>query len=719
MAVAAGTIIDMVTTGCTQGKASEGHFACYVKLDHSDGYTTLYYHLAADSIPSSLYIGKTVAQGEILGAIGTTGDSTGTHLHFSIKYNGSGYSYTSELDGVEMEGIQFVDYVAGNYYESTNDGSSSATTSTTTTTHLMTVEPNSSGKFDIYGYEVTGSGEDTALSGNYFSYTNTGSTATILSWLSGDMNSDGWDDLVQVRIKPGYTYTNVYLSNGEGELNTQTRWKKTSGEAVKAFLDDVDGDGRADLILVFANTDGTLTWKYFLNDSDNGRFGDAVTWSTSFGTTSSVVLVGDFNGNGEAEAFAGSGSTLTWQRLSSSGSVTNISTGWALPTDEFVVADTNGDGSDEIIRIDERDSSVEIEAGHYNNSTSTFTIAVMGTDVGGTDGDYTIYPLDYLDAYADLIRSNGTTLYLARSNAGNSFEEQVDQSQLITGLSSTYGRPHILFGNFGVRTSTEVRSLNGMAIDPMDEDDTTSTSDTTDESDTSCDIDGDGQTATGCGGNDCNDSNTAIYYGAPEICGNGTDDDCVGGDVPCAELYCSDGMDNDLDGLVDCGDSDCASSSSCSTPTASDYDGDGYDDTVDCGWWSASIYPGAPELADWVDNDCDGSTDESCDYGCGGAYWDGCTDDYESYYSTGSLTYVCGSSAADSDGDGYDDSFDCAWWDATTYSGAPERGDWNDNNCDGTVDEGCDGSCSGYYAGGCHDDYEWWYLGTATSAPPC
>ncbi len=49
-----------------------------------------------------------------------------------------------------------------------------------------------------------------------------------------------------------------------------------------------------------------------------------------------------------------------------------------------------------------------------------------------------------------------------------------------------------------------------------------------------CDNDADGYTGVQCtGGDDCVDNNPMVNPGIPEICGNGVDDDCVGGDESC------------------------------------------------------------------------------------------------------------------------------------------------------------------------------------------
>ena len=61
-----------------------GRYGNYVIIDHGNGMRTAYAHLSRFGITA----GKTVSQGQVIGYVGTTGLSTGPHLHYELYRNG-------------------------------------------------------------------------------------------------------------------------------------------------------------------------------------------------------------------------------------------------------------------------------------------------------------------------------------------------------------------------------------------------------------------------------------------------------------------------------------------------------------------------------------------------------------------------------------------------------------------------------------------------------
>jgi murein DD-endopeptidase MepM/ murein hydrolase activator NlpD len=59
-------------------------YGCHIIVDHANGYQTLYAHLSSIEVSA----GQVVTKGERIGVMGSTGRSTGTHLHFEIRSGG-------------------------------------------------------------------------------------------------------------------------------------------------------------------------------------------------------------------------------------------------------------------------------------------------------------------------------------------------------------------------------------------------------------------------------------------------------------------------------------------------------------------------------------------------------------------------------------------------------------------------------------------------------
>ena len=188
---------------------------------------------------------------------------------------------------------------------------------------------------------------------------------------------------------------------------------------------------------------------------------------------------------------------------------------------------------------------------------------------------------------------------------------------------------------------------------------------------------------------DCDDGDASAWPGAEEVC-DGADNDCDGTvDEPDATDASTWYADSDGDGYGDASDAQIA----CSQPS-----GHGADDT-DCDDGDAAINPGAGELCNGVDDDCDGLLDEDDPDITGTSTWytDG---DGDGFGDAGSTTVACSQPS----GTVADDS-DCADGDATVNPDAIELCDAVDNDCDGTVDEDDASDASTWYADNDADGY--------------
>ena len=56
----------------------------YIRIRHSDGFVTLYAHCSKIAVSRD----EEVEQGQVIGYVGSTGNSTGDHLHFEVRKDG-------------------------------------------------------------------------------------------------------------------------------------------------------------------------------------------------------------------------------------------------------------------------------------------------------------------------------------------------------------------------------------------------------------------------------------------------------------------------------------------------------------------------------------------------------------------------------------------------------------------------------------------------------
>jgi len=80
-----GTPIFAAGNGTIEEIGPRGGYGRYVRIKHADGYETAYGHMTA--FARGLEIGSRVRQGQVIGFVGSTGVSTGSHVHFEILVN--------------------------------------------------------------------------------------------------------------------------------------------------------------------------------------------------------------------------------------------------------------------------------------------------------------------------------------------------------------------------------------------------------------------------------------------------------------------------------------------------------------------------------------------------------------------------------------------------------------------------------------------------------
>ena len=188
-------------------------------------------------------------------------------------------------------------------------------------------------------------------------------------------------------------------------------------------------------------------------------------------------------------------------------------------------------------------------------------------------------------------------------------------------------------------------------------------------------------------GGDCDDADADAFPGGEEICDD-VDNDCDGdideADATDALVWYGDG---DADGH---GDPD-RSQMACTEPA-----GFVADDT-DCNDQSDAAHPGAAEVCDGLDNDCNGETDEDASADAPAWFMDGDGDGY----GDSALTIVQCAQPTDY----VADDTDCDDTTSTTNPGASEYCDGVDNDCDGALDEDDAVDTSTWYADGDGDGY--------------
>lgn len=587
---------------------------------------------------------------------------------------------------------------------------------------------------------------------------------------AGDVNGDGYDDIVVGAPLYDNGQTNegrafVYYGSSTG-IATTASWTAEANQAQAKFgwsvasAGDVNNDGYGDLIVgaPFYDNGQTDEGRAYIYHGSSTGLATVASWNTESNQASAyhgyaVGSAGDTNGDGYDDVIVGvtyydNGQTNEGRALVYNGSSTGVSTSsaWAAEYDQAdarggwsvgSAGDVNNDGySDIFVGVILYDNG-QVNEGRvyvYNGSstgpatTSSWTAeanqanAYFGGSVstaGDTNGD----------GYDDLIvgaylydngqtnegrayvyrgsstglaatatwttESNQANAYYgyAVSNAGDlngdGYDDVVVGAYLYDNGQTDEGRAYAYYGSStGLSTSAAWTGesdqatsyyafsvggggdVNGDGFDDIVIGGTKYDNGQTDEGGawvyqtTPPDADSDGDPDP----TDCDDANASVYTGATETC-NGVDDDCnttVDDNAVDASTFYAD-ADSDTYG------DPTTATTACSAPS-------GYvSDNTDCDDTSAAAYPGATEVCDGIDNDCDTNVDEAGATGESTFYADS---DVDGYGDDATTATACSAPSGYAAAGG-----DCDDTDATVNPGATELDDLIDQDCDEWVDE--------------------------------
>ncbi|MDR6866316.1 murein DD-endopeptidase MepM/ murein hydrolase activator NlpD [Microbacterium resistens] len=294
-----------------------------VEIVHPAGYETLYGHMV--SAPN-VSIGDTVGKGSVIGNVGNTGQSFGSHLHFEVHRYGENIAaslgYSCGLNVSQGAGIPYSFPGLGTVpFDVDQDGNSD----------LLAVRND--------GYLAAFLGDGASFSGHLLGQG--WDTTTMLA--HGDYTSDGADDVVQIRSDGSYHF---YEGNGGGTFTHRVTGSGWAGYGLLTGGSDFSGDGKADLVA--RATDGNL---YLYPGNGQGGFQSPQLLSMNW-TGINALIAGDFDQDGRGDLIGrASNGSLYLYRGSGPGALgapTVLGPGWS----GFTViggGDYNGDGRADLI----------------------------------------------------------------------------------------------------------------------------------------------------------------------------------------------------------------------------------------------------------------------------------------------------------------------------------------------------------------------------------
>ena len=316
----------VVTSAVNLGSRSYGR---YIVVDHGGGWSTLYAHLSAFWSTT----GQAVDQGTVLGTVGTSGGSTGPHLHFEERYN-----------RVDLRAyFARTPFTMGTTLPSSNCGD---------TPVIGDWDENRTANIGVF--------RRTAAPTFYLK--RPGRAALSIAYgrptdqpLSGDWDGDGNLE-IGVRRPSSMSFL---LRMGDGSTTTVPLGRLSD----VGLTGDWNGDGRTDLGVWHPDS------RLFTL-----RAADGSTKTLTFGALGDRPVTGDWNGDGRTDlgVYSASTSTFTLRTVSRTGAVSTQKVFWGSPASLPVAGDWNADGIGDV--------------GVWNPATATFSLRLTSATAGRAPG---------------------------------------------------------------------------------------------------------------------------------------------------------------------------------------------------------------------------------------------------------------------------------------------------------------------------------------------
>jgi hypothetical protein len=197
----------------------------FVWIAHGNGVVSLYGHLNSFAVSD----GQTVGQGQVIGAAGSTGNSTGTHLHFSLRQGATGWTDGSALAPEPMSGYTGF----GNYGTCNNNGNSPNYTSSPPNTGSQSPSAPTNLSSSVSGSSVTVRWTDTSSNESGF---------YIYRW-----NGSAWVQIATVGAN-----STAYTDNGLGAgtwYHTVCSYNGAGGNCASTYTTSQVGSSRSEVVV--------------------------------------------------------------------------------------------------------------------------------------------------------------------------------------------------------------------------------------------------------------------------------------------------------------------------------------------------------------------------------------------------------------------------------------------------------------------------------------